>query len=133
WIRDVAPELTEPFDLLLPISGELELPDGRVLRTTLQDEQEGESQHVVEFSFANLPQSLRVRSWQAGDRFEPQGMAGHKKMKRFFADCRTELEERRRIPLLIGEEKILWVIGERRSRHAVAGHDRGRILRVELI
>ena len=133
WFRNVAPELPEPFDLSLPIPGELVLPDGRVLRVSLQTEQEGESLNVAEYSFADLPQSLRVRSWHAGDRFEPSGMVGHKRLKNFFADNRVEFEKRLNTPLLVSGEEILWVVGMRRSRHAGAGHDRGITLRVELL
>ncbi|MCK4691886.1 MAG: tRNA lysidine(34) synthetase TilS, partial [Desulfuromonadales bacterium] len=133
WLRAVAPELPEPFDLPLSIPGELELPDGRVLCASLQDEQKGESLNVVEFAFADLPQPLQARSWRAGDRFEPQGMAGHKRLKRFFADNRVELEERLNVPLLVSEKTILWVVGRRRSRHAVAGDDSGKVLRLELL
>ena len=133
WLRAVAPELPEPFDLPLATPGELELPDGRVLCASLRDEQEGESLNVVEFAFADLPQPLQLRSWRAGDRFEPQGMSGHKRLKRFFSDHRVELEERLKVPLLVSEKTILWVVGRRRSRHAVAGHDSGKILRLELL
>ena len=133
WLREVAPVLLEPFDLLLPLYGELELQDGRVLRTSIQDELEGESANVTEYSLVHLPQSLRVRSWQAGDRFEPLGMTGHKRLKKFFSDHREELEARLTTPLLVNGERILWVVGKRRSSYAVAGHDSGKILRVELI
>ncbi len=133
WFRDAAPEKSKPFDLPLPVPGELELPDGRVLRVCLQDEQEGESPHVAEFSLADVTPPLRVRSWRAGDRFEPYGMVGHQKLKRFFADQRIELEERSGTPLLVSGDGILWVAGKRRSCHAVAGFDGGTILRVELL
>ena len=133
WIRSVAAELPKPFDLPLPLPGELELPDGRVLRISLQSELEGESQHIAEYSLAEVGLPLRVRSWHAGDRFAPLGMDGHKRLKHFFADNRVELESRLRVPLLIGGGEILWVAGMRRSRHAVAGLDSGTILRVELL
>ncbi|MEE4253278.1 MAG: tRNA lysidine(34) synthetase TilS [Desulfuromusa sp.] len=133
WLRDVAPKLPERFDLSLPLPGELELPDGRILRSSIQDEQEGESTNVAEYSLALLPHSLRVRSWQAGDRFEPLGMTGRKRLKNYFSDCQIELEARLKTPLLVSGETILWVIGMRRSNYAVAGKDKGMILRVELI
>ena len=133
WLRNVAPERPEPFDLPLAIPGELELPDGHVLCVSLQDEQTGESEKVTEYPFANLQQPLRVRSWQAGDQFAPSGMTGHKRLKHFFADNRVELEARMNTPLLVSGEEILWVVGMRRSCHAAAGCDSGRILRVELV
>ncbi len=133
WLRNVAPERPEPFDLSVPIPGELELPDGHALCVSLQDEQMGESGNVTEYSFASLQQPLRVRSWQAGDRFAPAGMIGHKRLKHFFADNQVELETRQKTPLLLSGDEILWVVGMRRSRHAVAGCDGGKILRVELL
>ena len=133
WIRDVAPELPKPFDLLLPIPGELELPDGRILRTSIQSELEGESSHTTEYSLAGLELPLRIRSWKAGDRFEPLGMGGHKRLKQYFSDNRVESEARLQAPLLVNGEEILWIAGLRRSCHAVAGHDKGMSLRVELL
>ena len=133
WIREAAPELPKPFDLPIPLPGELELPDGQVLRVSLQTEQEGESLNTTEYSLADVILPLRVRSWAAGDRFAPVGMVGHKRLKHFFADNHVESEARLKTPLLVGGEEILWVVGMRRSRHAVAGHDRGTVLRVELL
>ena len=132
WIREYPPVLLEPFDLVLPYGSELELPDGRVLRTSIQTEQEGESTMVVEFSLAAISQPLRVRSWLPGDRFAPQGLVGHKRLKRFFSDNQVEREIRLTTPLLVSGETILWVGGMRRSRHAVAGCDGGEVIRIEL-
>lgn len=133
WIRDDAPELPNPFDLFLPIPGELELPDGRIIRTSIQGELEGESSHTTEYSLAGLELPLRIRSWKAGDRFEPLGMGGHKRLKQYFSDNRVESEARLQAPLLVNGEEILWIAGLRRSCHAVAGHDKGMSLRVELL
>ena len=133
WIRDVAPELPNPFELLLPVSGELELPDGRIIRTSIQNELEGESSSATDYSFADLSLPLQVRSWKVGDRFKPLGMAGQKRLKQFFSDSRVESEARLKTPLLVSGGEILWIVGMRRSCHAVAGHDRGMTLRVELL
>jgi len=132
WLRRAAPVQPKPFDLVVPGNGELTLPDGRILRTSIRTEQEGESAMAVEFSLAALSEPLRVRSWLPGDRFAPAGFAGHKRLKRLFSDLRVEHEVRLTTPLLVSGETILWVGGIRRSRHAVAGCDTGEILRVEL-
>lgn len=133
WFREEAPMLPVDFDLNLPSFGELELPDGRVVRTSIQDELEGESATVTEYSLAHLSQPLRIRSWMPGDRFKPLGMSGHKKLKSFFSDNRTEIEERLKVPILVCGDIILWVVGERRSDYAIAKQGLGNILRVELV
>lgn len=56
---------------------------------------------------------LTLRFWQAGDRFQPLGMQGTKKLQDFFVDARIPREERRRTPLLCDREKICWVCGLR--------------------
>ncbi|MCK5826012.1 MAG: tRNA lysidine(34) synthetase TilS [Desulfuromusa sp.] len=133
WIRDEAPELPKSFNLFLPIPGELELPDGRIIRTSIQSELEGESSHTTEYSLAGLALPLRVRSWKVGDRFEPLGMDGHKRLKQYFSDNLVESETRLKTALLVSGEEILWIAGMRRSCHAVAGHDKGMSLRIELL
>lgn len=133
WLREEVPILPKGFDLNLPSSGELELPDGRVVRTSIQDELEGESATVTEYSLAQLSQPLRVRSWLPGDRFKPSGMSGHKKLKSFFSDNRIEIEERFKTPMLVCGDIILWVVGARRSDYAIAEQGQGKVLRVELI
>ncbi len=133
WFRSVAPARLSGYDLPLPIPGQVDLPHGQTLQALVLAEQQGESAAVVEFSLAELNEPLRVRSWQPGDCFAPQGMAGRKRLKRYFSDERIELEERASIPLLVAGEKILWVIGRRRSRHARANLQAGPILRLELL
>ncbi len=133
WLRTAPPARPQAYDLPLPFSGEVELPDGRTLGATVLAEQQGESLAVAEFSLAEFNEPLRIRSWQAGDRFEPAGMLGCKRLKRFFSDDKMEIEERARVPLLVSGEIILWVVGRRRSRHAIANLQSGPVLRLELI
>jgi len=133
WICRTPPVVAKPFNLPLTPGGEVTLPDGRVIRTSIGYELEGESTVVSEFSLAELPQQLCIRNWFPGDQFEPLGMPGHKRLKRFFADNKVELEARQTTPLLLAGETILWVVGMRRSRHATARHDAGSTLRIELL
>ncbi len=133
WLRCEPPTLLPDYQLELPVPGELLLPCGRVVQVCLQDEQQGESPRVAELCVAELRFPLSVRNWRSGDSFTPQGMLGSKRLKRFFGDQKVELEERNRIPLLVSGGTILWLMGQRRSRHAEAGQKAGQILRLELI
>lgn len=62
---------------------------------------------------ASLGVPLCVRSWQAGDRFQPLGMSGTKKLQDFFVDVRVPREWRDRVPLLVSPRGIAWVVGWR--------------------
>lgn len=54
---------------------------------------------------------FRVRNRQRGDRFQPYGMRGTKKIKDFLIDAKVPRYERDSIPLLVCGDKILWLIG----------------------
>ena len=54
---------------------------------------------------------LIVRNRRQGDRFQPYGMRGTKKIKDFLIDAKVPRHERDSIPLLVCGDEILWVIG----------------------
>ncbi len=54
---------------------------------------------------------LIVRNRQRGDRFQPYGMQGRKKIKDFLIDAKVPRYERNSIPLLVCEDQVLWIIG----------------------
>ena len=58
---------------------------------------------------------LTVRNRQQGDRFQPYGMRGTKKIKDFLIDAKVPRSERDSIPLLVCGDEILWVIGHTTS------------------
>ena len=62
-------------------------------------------------ALAGEPLSLRAR--QPGDRFQPLGMTGRKKLKDFLIDDKVPRALRARIPLLVAPRGIAWVPGHR--------------------
>ena len=66
---------------------------------------------------------LKVRYWQAGDRFVPLGMLGNKKLSDFFTDIKLNGAQKELTPLLCnGNGDILWVIGHRiDNRYRITG------------
>lgn len=65
-------------------------------------------------AFANLAAEilpLTIRNRQQGDRFQPYGMRGTKKIKDFLIDAKVPRYERDRIPLLVCGSEILWIVG----------------------
>jgi len=61
-----------------------------------------------------LTLDLEVRSWSPGDAFQPFGMHGRrKKLQDFFADLKIPRRARRRIPVIVAPEGIVWIAGHR--------------------
>jgi tRNA(Ile)-lysidine synthase len=75
---------------------------------------------------------LVVRNRRPGDRFQPLGMAEHKKLKDFFIDMKLPRERRDGVPLVADQKSILWVAPWRLSeRVKITGATR-KILMVEM-
>jgi len=73
---------------------------------------------------------LRVRSWRPGDRFQPLGLAGEKKLQDFFVDARVPRAQRTAVPLVCGEPGIVWVVGHRIDDRARVTEATCRLLRL---
>ena len=68
---------------------------------------------AVEADAAVLGPSLALRRWRPGDRMQPLGMSGTKKLQDLFVDARLPRAERAAIPVFENERGILWVGGLR--------------------
>lgn len=76
---------------------------------------------------------LVLRNFRPGDRFIPLGMNGHKKVKDFFVDLKIPLPVRKRIPLLVQGEQILWVCGMRIDDRVKVSRDSEKIVKVAFL
>ncbi len=67
------------------------------------------------FDYDKINNVLYLRNRNPGDRFNPLGMKGSKKLKDFFIDEKVLREERDTIPLVCDGDNIIWVVGYRIS------------------
>ena len=75
------------------------------------------------FDIVSLTANLTVRNFRRGDRFQPLGMTGHKKVKELFIEKKVPLAVRATLPLLTLGDEVIWIPGYGRSEY-------GRITRV---
>jgi tRNA(Ile)-lysidine synthase len=55
---------------------------------------------------------LAVRSRRPGDRFQPLGLPGRKKLQDFFVDRKVARTRRDQVPLVVDDrDRIVWVAG----------------------
>ncbi len=73
---------------------------------------------------------LSVRTFREGDRFMPLGMTRETKLKDFFMGRKVPRSERRDIPLLLSDGKIIWVVGQRMDERFKVGPATARMLKV---
>ena len=80
-----------------------------------------------------LGDSLFVRTWEAGDRFQPLGMSDAKKLQDFFVDEKVPRRQRGRVPLLCAADgRIAWVVGYRMAEPFKVTAQTRRVLRVRM-
>lgn len=72
------------------------------------------SNKLVEFiSGDGLNKKFEVRKWKAGDKFQPIGMKGTKKVSDFLSDIKASSAEKKDHLILTNSGRIVWVIGLR--------------------
>jgi tRNA(Ile)-lysidine synthase len=59
----------------------------------------------------NIQFPLQVRNRREGDRYQPLGAPGHKKLKEIMRAKSIPLEERQKKPVFISGDEIIWVLG----------------------
>ena len=69
--------------------------------------------NIKYFDYDKMKGSLNLRNRKEGDRFNPLGMKGSKKLKDLFIDLKVSRDKRDLIPLIVDDENIIWVVGYR--------------------
>ena len=69
------------------------------------------------FDIASLTADLTLRNFRRGDRFQPLGMTGHKKVKELFIEKKVPLAVRASLPLLVLGDEVIWIPGYGRSEY----------------
>lgn len=73
---------------------------------------------------------IAIRNRRKGDRFIPYGMEGSKKLKDYFIDEKISKDLRDKIPLIVDEENILWIVGYRSNNLYRITEDTKRVLKI---
>jgi tRNA(Ile)-lysidine synthase len=110
---------TDDFAYELTVPGCTEFPqlNARMI-ASIETQRSGDfpdGKFVAVFDYDRIQSTLTLRNRRAGDRFQPFGMQGTKKVKDFLIDTKVAHQERERIPILVSQGEILWVVGHRTS------------------
>ena len=80
-----------------------------------------------------LAEGATVRTWRPGDRIQPLGMAGTRKLQDVFTDAGIPREWRNRVPLVVTPRGIAWVVGLRIAHWAALAQPNGDDRRAVLV
>ncbi|WP_421763025.1 tRNA lysidine(34) synthetase TilS [Ekhidna sp.] len=95
-------------------AGEYGLNGGRILveQITKKDVVFGDAD-VAHFDADKLRYPFVIRSWENGDRFQPLGMKGEKKVSDYLIDEKIPLASKKKVLVIECNGKIAWVVGMR--------------------
>lgn len=88
---------------------------------------------VAFMDYDALHPPLVVRNALPGDRMQPLGMVGTKKIKSIFIDEKLSRARRHLLPLLADRESIIWLTGGRISERARVTEKTRLVLKAEII
>ena len=56
---------------------------------------------------------LTLRTWQQGDKFQPFGMKGQKKISDYLNDIKIPVPLKKKVQVLVNQGEIIWLVGHR--------------------
>jgi tRNA(Ile)-lysidine synthase len=126
------------FSYLVKIPGRVSIPEaGTAIDIQFTDKPPASrlsgDERIVYMDYEAMRPPLVIRSLKPGDRIQPLGMAGTKKLKAFFIDEKIPQRERNKIPILTDMQSILWVVGFRMSERVKIVPNTKKTLRLEIV
>lgn len=106
--------------------------NGYKIRANLVDEKEGKSPNIAYFDYEKLEFPLIIRNRKDGDRFKPLGFDHNKKLKDFFIDQKIDKDLRNQIPIIISNDKIIWIVNYRMSEDFKVDERTKKIVKIEV-
>lgn len=85
------------------------------------------------FDFDKIPENITIRSWSEGDRFIPLGIKTSVKLSDFLINEKIPLHSKSNIPIVVGDDEIIWVCGLRISEKFKVTKRTRRLLKGEII
>jgi tRNA(Ile)-lysidine synthase len=114
WVKQDNTPLT--YEIVMQIPGETPVPEAGVTLyaeySPLPDAQSWRQDNwEVWCDTSRICGQVTVRNWRRGDRVQPLGLSGHRKLSDIFIDRKVPLSLRQRIPVVCDAEGIIWIVG----------------------
>ena len=93
----------------------------------------GADSFKARLSYDAVGSQLTIRARRPGDRFQPLGMSGRKKLQDFMVDAKIPRECRDRVPLVVAPAGIAWVTGSRIADWAKIRSTDQRVLEMRFV
>ncbi|MEP1033674.1 tRNA lysidine(34) synthetase TilS [Ekhidna sp.] len=109
-------DMEKTAEIVIDSAGEYSTKEGRFIveKVAKEDVVFGTS-HIAHFDANKLHYPFLIRSWKEGDRFQPLGMKGEKKVSDYLIDEKIPLASKKAVLVLEFKKRIAWLVGKRIS------------------
>lgn len=90
------------------------------------------SKEVVYFDASKISGELGIRLWESGDRIESIGMSGSQLISDIIKDSKINANARANQLIVHDDERVLWCVGLKISRIAIADSNSNQIIRCSI-
>jgi tRNA(Ile)-lysidine synthase len=112
------------------VSDPIHLEFKRVLRDELDLELRDNNQEVIDRSKLVFP--LKIRKWEPGDKMQPLGMQGKKKVSDILIDLKVSRAQKEQTYVLLSEDKVVWLIGLRLDERFKVSESSTKLLQIKM-
>ena len=91
------------------------------------------SKEIIYLDATKIEGELVLRFWEQGDRISPIGMKGSKLVSDILTEAKVNTSDRDTCMVLVDDNSILWCVGHKIARKAIAKMTSEKIVQVEVI
>ena len=91
------------------------------------------SKEIIYLDATKIAGKLVLRFWEQGDRISPIGMKGSKLVSDILTEAKVTTSDRNACMVLVDDNSVLWCVGYKISRKAIANSTSEKIVQVEVI
>lgn len=93
----------------------------------------GSDKNVCFFDALKTSFPLTIRNWEQGDKLHPLGMKGKKKISDIYIDAKIPVVNKKNFPILISNQKIVWLVGLRQDETSKITTQTKRVLKLKWV
>ena len=101
-----------------------------LLKNELNSSDKIKSEEVIDRTKLVFP--LKIRKWSEGDKMQPLGMNGKKKLSDILIDMKISRVQKEQTYVLLSEDKIVWLIGLRLDDRYKVTEDSVKLLKMKI-
>lgn len=103
----------------------------RLLKEEFVSATRSKNEEVIDRTKLVFP--LKIRKWVDGDKMQPLGMTGKKKVSDLLIDLKVSRAEKEQTYVLLSEDKIVWLIGHRLDERFKVDDNSVKLLKIKSV